>query len=177
MHESKRIESSFYVEGYATTFGKYLLYEYDGYKIYEEIMPNAFDNADMSDIVMQYNHKGRVIARTSNKTLGVEVDSQGLFMYADLSKSNRGIELYNDIKEGLITKMSWAFTVDDLDFLELSEYERLYQIKRIKRIYDVSAVSMPANDNTNIQARLIKLTKPAILKRKLNLLIDIAGKI
>ena len=55
--EEKRIESDCYVEGFATTFGKpYLLYECDGIKYYEMINRNALVGADMSDIIMQYNH-------------------------------------------------------------------------------------------------------------------------
>ena len=86
--QTKRIDSSFYVEGYATTFNKpYLLYEYDGMKYYEVIDRNALAGADMSDVIMQYNHEGKVLARQSNHTLGIEADENGLFTFADLSKS------------------------------------------------------------------------------------------
>lgn len=71
----KRIDTDFYVEGYATTFDKpYLLYEWDGNKYYERIDRNALAGADMSDVIMQYNHEGKVLARLSNGTLGVEAN-------------------------------------------------------------------------------------------------------
>ena len=80
---SKRIESDYYIEGYATTFEPYELYEHDGIKFYEQIDRNAFDGADFSDVIMQYDHEGRVMARQSNKTLIVEPDERGLFVCAD----------------------------------------------------------------------------------------------
>lgn len=147
----KRLESDFYVEGFATTFDKpYLLYEYDGNKYYERIDRNALVGADMSDVIMQYNHEGKVLARLSNKTLGVEVTDTGLFTFADLSKSSAAKELFEEISNGLITKMSWAFrvTADAYD-----RDARTRTILKISKVYDVSAVSYPANGDTEISAR------------------------
>ena len=177
----KRIDSEFYVEGYAATFERYLLYEYkykdETMRLYEEISPDAFVGADMSDIIMQYDHRGRVLARTRNKTLGIEIDAKGLFMYADLSHSNAANELYNDISCGLVDRMSWAFSIDEQDIEEIDEQTRVYKIQRIKKIYDVSAVSTPANDNTEISARRffesIGRNATELRKRVLNLKINI----
>ena len=103
----KRIDSDCCVEGYATTFNKpYLLYEWDGVEYYEEIDRHALDGADLSDVIMQYDHHGKVLARLSNKTLGLEPNDNGLFIYADLSKSQAAKELYEEIRNGLVTKMS-----------------------------------------------------------------------
>ena len=109
----KRLQSECYVEGYATTFNApYLLYEFeDGTKIYERIDAHALDGADMSDVIMQYDHEGRVFARQSNNTLILEPDVKGLFVAADLSRTDLARGLYQDISAGMITKMSWAFTV------------------------------------------------------------------
>lgn len=149
--QAKRIDSEYYVEGYATTFDDpYLLYEFDGIKCYEIIDRNALDGADISDVIMQYDHSGRVRARTANGTLGIEPDERGLFTYADLAKSSAAKELYEDIASGLINKMSWAFTVADEDY---DQKTHTRTIKRIKKIYDVSAVSIPANNGTDIYAR------------------------
>ena len=62
------------VTGYATTFNQpYQLYEFamdDGtYRVFEQVDPHAFDECDMSDVIMQYDHEGRVFARTKNGTL------------------------------------------------------------------------------------------------------------
>lgn len=147
----KRIDSECYVEGYATTFcDSYDLFEIDGIVYKERIEPDAMNGADMSDVIMQYDHSGRVLARMSNGTLIVEPNQRGLFVAADLSKSNAGRDMFNDINEQLVTKMSWAFTVGE-DVFDKATHTRI--IKRIKKVYDVSAVSMPANSSTDISAR------------------------
>lgn len=146
----KRIETDFYVEGFATTFEPYELFEVDGVTYYEQIDRNAFINADMSDVIMQYDHTGRVMARQSNGSLIIEPNDDGLFICADLSKSNASRELYEDISQGLVTKMSWAFTIADEEY---NRDTRTRLIKRVNKVYDVSAVSIPANGDTLINAR------------------------
>lgn len=150
VEKEKRIDSNYYVEGYATTFEPYELYEIDGIKYYEKIDRNALIGADLSDVIMQYDHTGRVLARKSNRSLIVETTDDGLFMCADLGGSNASREMYDDIAGGLITKMSWAFTVAEDEF---DRETRTRIIKRVKKVYDVSAVSLPANNDTNINAR------------------------
>lgn len=148
--QEKRIDSEYYIEGYAATWEPYKLYEFDGVEYYERILPEAFDGADMSDIIMQYNHEGKVLARISNKTLIVDRDNHGLLIYADLGKSQAARELYGEIDSGLITKMSWAFTVAEDSY---DRETRTRTISKVKKVYDVSAVSIPANDGTEISAR------------------------
>lgn len=149
--QTKRFDTDYYAEGYATTFGApYELYEFEGNKYFEIIDRSALEGADVSDVIMQYDHSGRVRARNSNGTLGIEPDNHGLFVFADLSKTGASRELYEDISSGLITKMSWAFTVADDEY---DKRERTRTIKRIKKVYDVSAVSCPANPGTDISAR------------------------
>jgi HK97 family phage prohead protease len=149
--EQKRLQTDFYVEGYATTFNDpYMLFEIEGNKYFEVIDRGALDGADVSDVIMQLDHQGRVRARTSNRTLGIEPDDHGLFTFADLSRSSAARELYEDITSGLITQMSWAFTVDKDEY---DKSNRTRVIKRIRKVYDVSAVSIPANPGTEISAR------------------------
>lgn len=149
---AKRIDTEYYVEGYATTFNKpYLLYEFeDGTKFYERIDAHALDGADMSDVIMQYDHEGRVFARESNNTLILIPDHKGLLIAADLSKTDLARGLYQDIEAGMITKMSWAFTVSEESY---DRATRTRTILKIKKVYDVSAVSIPANGDTEIAAR------------------------
>lgn len=149
---AKRIDTEYYVEGYATTFDKpYLLYEFeDGTKFYERIDAHALDGADMSDVIMQYDHEGRVFARESNNTLILIPDHKGLLIAADLSKTDLARGLYQDIEAGMITKMSWAFTVSEESY---DRSTRTRTILKIKKVYDVSAVSIPANGDTEIAAR------------------------
>ena len=149
--EEKRIDTEHYVEGMATTFDKpYVLWEYDGIKYMEVIDRHALDNADMSDVIFQYDHQGKVLARQSNKTLGLEPNDEGLFIYADLSKSAAAKEMHEEIRNGLVTKMSWAFTVSEDSY---NKDTRTRTILKIKKVYDVSAVSIPANSSTDISAR------------------------
>ena len=124
--------------------------DYDGTKYYEEIDRHALDNADMSDVIMQYDHSGRVYARQSNDTLKLEMDDNGLKVTADLSKTELARGLYEDIAAGMITKMSWAFVVTKDAY---DQKTRTRTILEVKKVYDVSAVSIPANDDTNIAAR------------------------
>ena len=167
--EKKYFDSENEVMGYATTFGEpYTLYEFDGVKYSEKIERTALDGADMSDVIMQYDHYGKVLARQSNGTLIVEPDERGLFIAADLSKSQASKEMYSEIRSGLVNKMSWAFTVAEDDY---SKETRTRIIKRIGKVYDVSAVSIPANNDTEIAARsyfdgVIEAEKQELLERK-----------
>lgn len=171
---AKRIDTEYYVEGYATTFDKpYLLYEFeDGTKYYERVDTHALDGADMSDVIMQYDHEGRVFARQSNKTLILVPDHKGLLVAADLGKTDLAKGLYQDIDAGMITKMSWAFTVLE-DSYDRATHTRT--ILKIKKVYDVSAVSIPANGDTEISARNFarrsyEAEKQELLKRRVQLL-------
>lgn len=149
---NRRFDTEFYVEGYATTFEQpYVLYEVDGVQYKEVIDRRALDGADLSDVIMQYDHGGRVFARTGrSNTLLVEADSHGLFVAADLSKTEQARSMYEDISAGLITKMSWSLVVRE------DSYDRATHTRRIlsiRKVYDTSAVSRPANPATLISAR------------------------
>lgn len=136
-------QSPYTVTGYACTYDKYPLW--GDYR--ERIAPEAFAGADLSDVIFQYDHQGRIFARTSNNTLQVTPDGHGLLVRADLSKSSAAKELFEEIRAGLVIKMSFGFHVAQ-DHAEDRDYTRV--IDRIDKVYDVSAVSLPANDNTEI---------------------------
>lgn len=147
------------VEGYATVFDSpYVLFRDDDVVFSEVIAPNAFDETDMSDVIMQYNHEGRVFARISNETLTVNPDEHGLFVSADLGGTEIGRGLYEEIKGGYTDKMSFGFVVGEDEYSEMEAgddgmYYVLRTIKSISKLYDVSAVSIPANDATEISVR------------------------
>lgn len=147
----KRIDTDFYVEGYAARYEPYVLYyDMDGEPIYERFEPGCFDACDMSDVIMQYDHAGKVHARTTNGSLLVEADQVGLFTAADLGRTEAARDLYADIDAKMVTKMSWRFRVGEYYYDAPS---RTIVHKTVRKIYDVSAVSIPANDNTEINAR------------------------
>lgn len=143
-------DNQYIVRGYASTFEPYVLFHEGDKEIYEQIAPDAFKNADMSDVIMQYDHEGRVFARTKNETLKVGTDEHGLWMEADLSKTEGARSLYEDIKSGMITEMSFAFTVEKDNY---NKGTCTRTIEAIRKVYDVSAVSIPANPGTEISAR------------------------
>ena len=151
-------EKSYKVRGYATTYNEpYTLYSDEDIEIREQVAPSAFDNADMSDVIMQYNHEGRVFARTRNNTLSLESDEHGLLIDADLGGTEIGRQLYEEIQGGYTDRMSFGFTVDEDEVNETREKGKrtiyLRTITKIGKLYDVSAVSIPANDGTEISAR------------------------
>ncbi len=156
---SNRFNSEKFVEGYATTFDDpYVLWEdpADGWRYVEVMHRDALEGADFSDVIFLYDHEGRVYARNRNHTLYMEPDEHGLYIAADLSRTTLAGEMYEDIKAGMVDRMSWAFTVAEED-VEDDELNRTttFHIRRINRVYDVSAVSRPADPNTSISARRV----------------------
>ena len=150
-------DDEYIVEGYATTFNQpYELWKGDGYTIMEQVDAHAFDSCDMGDVIMQYDHEGRVFARTSNGTLTVTPDEHGLRIRANLGGTAIGRQLYEEIKGGYTDKMSFGFTVSSDVRTETNEGNEtvvLRTITGIGKLYDVSAVSLPANNATEISAR------------------------
>ena len=149
------------VEGYATTFNDpYVLYQEDGYTVVEQVDRNAFNETDMSDVIMQYDHEGRVFARGSNSTLELDADNFGLHIRANLGGTEIGRQLYDEIAGGYTNKMSFGFRVaeDKREITEdrdKNEVTVLRTITKISKLYDVSAVSLPANDGTSISSRTL----------------------
>lgn len=144
-------DEEYIVEGYATTFDDpYVLYDDGETQIRESIARDALANADMSDILFLYNHEGRVFARQKNGTLEVSTDEHGIFVRADLGKTAEARSMYEDIKSGMVDQMSWAFTVDADNY---DKKTKTRTITSVRKVYDVSAVSIPANPATEISAR------------------------
>lgn len=144
-------EGGYIVEGYATTFDEpYLLfYDWDNNPIYEVIDRKALEGADMTDVIMQYDHAGRVFARTRNGTLQLTVDDKGLKVRADLGKTENARNMWEDIKAEMIVEMSWCFTIVEESW---NKKTRTSTVLKVGKIYDVSAVSIPANPGTDISA-------------------------
>ena len=149
--EQEGEEPQYIVEGYATTYDDpYTIFSFDGVDYKERISRDALAGADMSDVIFLYNHEGMVYARQSNGTLELSSDEKGLHVRADLGSTEASREMFESIKAGLVTQMSWAFTIaaDEYD-----EETHTRSITSVKKVYDVSAVSIPANPSTDISAR------------------------
>lgn len=142
-------EENYIVEGYASTFDVYDLFEHEGVTYKEHIEPTAFENCDMRDVVFLKDHEGTVFARSKNNSLELSVDNHGLKVRADLSLTARAREAYEEIKSGLYDQMSFAFTVaDDGDSYDRNTHTR--NIHSIRKLFDVSYVMRPANSFTDI---------------------------
>jgi len=140
-----------WVEGYAARFNSpTVLFEMDGVEYKEQVASDAFAEAKMDDVIFNYNHGGRVMARTRNKTLQLAVDENGLFIRARLDGTEEGRSLYQDIQNGYIDRMSYRYTVAAEAY---DNENRTWTILRVKRLYDVSAVDIPAYEDTSIEAR------------------------
>lgn len=158
--ESKKVSGQF------TTYDSpYMLYSFEDdtarYEMWEVVDSRAFDECDVSDVIMQYDHVGRVFARTSNGTL--ELDFSVPLMDAELNGTEIGRQLYEEICGGYTTKMSFGFKVEDsIQNREVIQREGMTPlvkitrtITKISKLYDVSAVSLPANNQTSISARAL----------------------
>lgn len=156
----KQDDGQMIVEGYAATFNQpYVLASYPDMELREQIDPHAFEQTDMDDVIMQYDHAGRVFARKRNNTLEVSTDEHGLKIRARLDGTTIGRQLYEEIEGGYTDRMSFGFTVEeerrDERTDEGNRIHILRTITRIRKLYDVSAVSLPANDATEISARTL----------------------
>lgn len=147
-------EDSFIVEGYASTFESYVLMDFEDEEWREQIMPDAFNDSDMTDVVFLRDHAGQVFARTKNNTIAILPDERGLFTRTNLSSTSASRGMYEDIEAGLYSQMSFAFTVDKQHFEEklAEDGKRIVTrfIDSIKKVYDISAVAFPANPTTDI---------------------------
>ena len=152
-------DGSMIVEGYATTFEQpYELFRDKDMTVNEQVLRSAFDETDMTDVIMQYDHEGRVFARIANGTLELEADDHGLKIRANLGGTEIGRQLFEEIQGGYTNKMSFGFTVTGDERRTSKDADGhitvLRTITKIGKLYDVSAVSLPANDATEISARM-----------------------
>ena len=140
------------VEGYASTFEPYTIWTTeDGVEIKEQIEPDAFAETDFSDVVFRIDHEGPVFARTSNGLVSLNVDEHGLKTRIDLSKTEKARGIFEDIEAGMYPQMSFAFTVER-EAWDRETHTR--HVEKIGKLYDVSAVSFPANPGTEIGVSL-----------------------
>ena len=147
-------DSEFIVRGYASTFEPYLMFDDDGIQYFERIAPTAFEDADMSDVVFLRDHTGRVLARTKNGALNLTTDTHGLLSVTDLGLTSASKEMFEDIRTGNYSQMSFSFVVArGGEHFEEEARKVTRVIDRIEKLYDVSAVSIPANDATEISVR------------------------
>ena len=164
------------VEGYAAVFET----ETDLGWSKEVISRDAFNDCNMSDCVLKYNHNDNclILARTRNKSLELTVDNKGLKIKANLIDTTQNRDIYKMIKAGLLDKMSFAFSVRKQEW----DYENdVRRITEISQLFDVSVVDVPAYETTEIYARSKEdyekekeqYRQEKLEKEKLNLLLSL----
>ena len=148
-------EGKMIIEGYPVIFDKetYIDCGFDGW--FEKVDRHAFDNADMSDVALKYNHDDSVLilARTRNDSLKLTIDEKGIFIHAELIDTTTNRDVYKMVQSGLLKEGSFAFTVTD-DTEELQDGQVHRTIKGIGKLFDVSICPWGAyGDLTEIYAR------------------------
>lgn len=141
------------IVGYAVVFEQRTVLYTDpvtNFEYGEIIDRNALDGADLSDVILRYNHGGRCLARTRNQTLQLTIDDHGLRIEADMTKSEEARSFYEDVKSGLIDKMSFAFEIQQSEW---NPDTRTSRVTKISRLLDVSLVDFPAYNQTQVSAR------------------------
>jgi len=126
----------------------------------EKIDRNALTTTDMKDVRFLVNHNTDMIplARSrnnnANSTMQMWVEEDGLHIRVDLDVENNteAASLYSAIKRGDVTGMSFMFTVDDDRWEDLDSDMPKRTILSISKIFEVSAVTFPAYEQTSIQA-------------------------
>lgn len=135
------------VGGYAAVFNEIT----DLGTFYESIAPGAFDEADMSDVRLLYNHDGIPLARTKSGTLTVYLDERGLKYVAALSETEYAQQIADAARRGDISQSSFAFTVDRQRWTEHNgKAHRI--IEKVGAVTDVSPVAFPAYEGTEFHA-------------------------
>ena len=129
---------------------------------YDEIIDKgALDNTDLKDVRFLVNHNTDMIPlarsrnNTVNSTMQMTVDEQGMLIRVDLDTENNAEakSLYSAVSRGDISGMSFMFTVDEDSWDDLESDHPTRTIRKIGKVFEVSAVTFPAYEATSIQAR------------------------
>ena len=153
------------VVGYALKFNKETFIGDKKWGWKEKIARTALDDADMDNVIFNFNHSyDNVMARTNNDSLKLEIDNIGLKITANIVDTSVGRDVYKLIQNGIVTKMSFAAIVEKSEWIfaeDNSTQTDEREIKKFKRLFDVSAVTFPAYDDTSIMARSLTLERKA----------------
>ena len=184
-------ENKMILEGYAIVFNEETLIGDSKRGFREMIMPSALTNISMKDVPLKYNHMDNflVIARTKNGSLKLKVDDKGLKIRAELLDTQTNKDIYKMVQNGLLDKMSFAFTVASQEWDRSGDIP-LRKITSIERLYDVSIVDLPAYEGTSIYSRSLDFVeselramdlakeneKKELIRRRINLKLKIGGK-
>ena len=128
---------------------------------YEIIEKDALIGTNLRDVRLLVNHDTSMIplARSrnnnANSTMQLMIDDEGLLFRANLDVNNNADakSLYSAIERGDISGMSFMFTVDDEEWQDIESEHPTRRIKKIASVFEVSAVTWPAYEDTSIAVR------------------------
>jgi HK97 family phage prohead protease len=139
----------------------------------EEMSSESLNEADMKDVVALFNHDmNMVLARTSSGTLKLNVTGNAMEYEFEAPNTTLGNDLLEMVKRGDVYQSSFAFTVEAEDWQERSGMKPKRVIRSIKKVYDVSPVTYPANPDTMVAKRGYDATKQ--IDEDLQKIIDIS---
>jgi hypothetical protein len=151
------------VFGYALKWGK----SYDMGYFTEEIQRSALSEADMSDVRILFNHDPNlIIGRTKSGTATVGTDETGMWYRASIPDSPTGQNLIEALKRGDIDQSSWSFQIARNeagmsvgDEWRMKDGKEHRVITKVKRVFDASPVTYPANPDTSVAMRSLEMAK------------------
>ena len=149
-YEFRAMPESRTIVGTATVFNS--AYDMGWYD--EEMSQDVFTNSDMTDVVALFNHDANmVLARTKSGTLKLKVTGNAMEYEFEAPNTTLGNDLLEMVKRGDVYQSSFAFSVETEDWEERSGMKPKRIIKGIKKVYDVSPVTYPANPDTMVAKR------------------------
>lgn len=128
----------------------------------ETISPQALQGVDLSKLVMIYNHDyANILASVKAGTLDVNVDEKGLAFKATLPDTTVANDVYENIKAGNLDSMSFGFSVLADEWQQADDGSYTRQIDKIENLYELSVVTLPAYDSTEltVDTRNLKINK------------------
>lgn len=170
------------LEGRAVVFNEeielFSFVDFDGERVIvkESIDEHALDKTDFDGCFLKFNHSDQVfpLARCKNGTLEISIKEDGAYIRAKLADIQASRDLYTLVKEGIIDKMSFAFTIKEEERVEtvttdddgITTRTIVYRVKEIDKMYDVAAVNNPAYDNTSISVARMEDVPQIYARRK-----------
>lgn len=140
------------IEGYALLFNSP---SKDLGGFVEVIDPAALDNVDLSNVIMLDQHDySKPLASVKAGTLKLDTDDKGLHFTAELDPSvSYASDAYANVKSGNVDSMSFRFDIDDGgdEFTQDDQGNVTRTIKQVKDLFEVSTVTIPAYDDSNVQ--------------------------
>lgn len=137
------------ISGYAIKFGTP---SKDLGGFVEVITPEALKEVDLSNVILLHGHDyGKPLASVKAGTLKLEVDEVGLKFEATLQDTTYANDIYENIKAGIIDSMSFGFEIGVESFDENEEGVVTRSIEKVKALREISIVTVPAYDESNVQ--------------------------